>query len=51
MIKENWDKLKGFINEEVAPQAYKVYEAAMEANERQKAAAAREADKVKLEDE
>ncbi len=36
MIEENWNKLKTFINDEVAPQAYKIYQAAVEANERQK---------------
>jgi len=36
VIEDNWNKLKSFINEEVAPQAYKIYQAGVEANERQK---------------
>lgn len=35
-LEEKWLQFKSFVNEEVAPQLQKVYEAAIEASERQK---------------
>ncbi len=46
MVEENWNKLKGFINEEVAPQVYKVYEAGTTAYNEHKAKEAANSDKI-----